>query len=332
MPHTPRRDALLPHMTSYDEAFSDSGEINWVPYTVFFHPRNHSSPVVNTDRLGFRYSTDAHGKPVSLADYGGAGPVNLLAGSSTAFGIGASSDAATLASLLSEAGPTWLNFGGRSFNAIQEYLLLALHQHLLPSVGEIVLLSGFNNLGLARQPASTLGEHGTFFMRGRYERLREQAPTLASVLLRGQRPDRGEPDPATLPLDEQIEFAVQTTGRALELWTVLARHLGARLTFVLQPLANWVRETPCPEEAKIFSELDEVGGFTETYGDILSVDAHTRYSRGLERIADDLGIRYVDSAPIFAGSLKPDDWAYVDRIHLTDEGHRRFADLLSAAI
>ncbi|GAA3746507.1 SGNH/GDSL hydrolase family protein [Salinactinospora qingdaonensis] len=319
-------------MPSYDEAFSDSGEINWTPYTIFFHPRNYSSPVVNTDRLGFRLSTDAGGRRVSLAEYAGPEPVNIMAGSSTTFGIGASSDATTLASLLSEAGPTWLNFGGRSFNAIQEYLLLALHQHLLPPVGEIVLLSGFNNLGLARQPVSTLGEHGTFFMHGRYERLREQPTKLSSILRGSSRADHGEPDTARLPLDEQIEFAITTTARALELWSILARHLGARLTYVLQPLANWVRENPCPEEAEIFAELDEVGGFTEMYGEILAAEVHTRYSRGLEQVTNDLGIRYVDSVPLFAESLKPEDWAYVDRIHFTDEGHRTFTDLLTSVI
>ena len=65
-------------------------------------------------------------------------------------------------------GRPWLNFGGRSFNSTQELLLFVLHRHLLPPVEEIVLLSGFNDLGLSRLPASLRGEHGAFFNCGDY--------------------------------------------------------------------------------------------------------------------------------------------------------------------
>ena len=43
----------------------------------------------------------------------------------------------------------WINFGGRSFNSTQELILFTLHRHLLPPIKEIVLFSGFNDLGLA---------------------------------------------------------------------------------------------------------------------------------------------------------------------------------------
>ncbi|MGX5693911.1 hypothetical protein ACWKWA_12190 [Dermacoccus abyssi] len=318
-------------MPAYAEAFSDGGEVAWSPYTIFFQPLEYRSAVVNTDQLGFRLSTNPRSAAVSVAEHGG-GRVNLLAGSSTAFGIGASGDEHTLASLLStpqRSGETWLNFSGRSFNSVQEYLLAALHHHRLESVDRIILLSGFNNLGLSRQPASVLDDHATFFMRQRYESLREDDGVFSGLLRRRslQRPSPSADD-AVLNLDRQIPFAVDTVARSLTLWSALAQHIGAELTFVLQPLANWVRDDPSREETEIFAELDEIGGFTQQYGEILTADVHAAYSRGLRDATKAVGLTYVDSIPAFAESISPEDWMYVDRIHFTDRGHAAFADLL----
>lgn len=321
-------------MEAYSAAFSDVGRVEWSPYTVYFHPRNYSSPVVNTDRLGFRIAHDQHGAAVSVAN-APATPVNLLAGSSTAFGIGASADDATLASLLATAGrtgETWLNLGGRSFNAIQEYILGALHQHMLPKVNEIVVLSGFNNLGLARQPTRFLGEHGTFFMRSRYDEVTQPHQRVPRGLRRAAPRSRDTAIEETLDLDAQIEFALETTQRALTLWASLAQLLGARLTFVLQPLANWVREVGSQEETEIFDELDRVGGFTDAYGDILDDDVRRRFSSGLANNAREIGLQYLDGVELFRKSLTPGTWAFVDRIHFTDAGHRIFADALVGAL
>ena len=38
---------LTPHMQAYSEEFADNGNINWLPYLMYFHPFGFSSPVVN---------------------------------------------------------------------------------------------------------------------------------------------------------------------------------------------------------------------------------------------------------------------------------------------
>ena len=38
---------LTPHMQAYSEEFTDNGNINWLPYLMYFHPFGFSSPVVN---------------------------------------------------------------------------------------------------------------------------------------------------------------------------------------------------------------------------------------------------------------------------------------------
>ena len=110
---------ITPYINSYSDEFADSGNIHWLPYTMYFHPFNYRSEVVNTDSSGFRYSILGNQK-YSVADHTKIDACRLIAGSSTVFGIGASSDHHTLASRMSENDQErvpWINFGGRSFNS-----------------------------------------------------------------------------------------------------------------------------------------------------------------------------------------------------------------------
>lgn len=56
---------------------------------MYFNPFGFSSPVVNTDASGFRY-TEARNRSYSVSDLKGESRVRVLAGNLTVFGIGAS--------------------------------------------------------------------------------------------------------------------------------------------------------------------------------------------------------------------------------------------------
>ncbi|MEE1991747.1 SGNH/GDSL hydrolase family protein [Pseudomonas syringae pv. syringae] len=325
--------ALTPQMAEYEQKFTDSGEVRWLPYLMYFHPSNHYSPVINTDKIGFRYSV-AQGTRYSVAnakEHGQA--VRLLAGSSTVFGIGASNDSCTLSSCLTKNDvrkERWLNFGGRSFNSTQELMLLVLNRHYLPKVDEIVLFSGFNNLGLARQPQEYVGEHGAFFNCNQFfdalmpKRSARSLWGLTDLFGNGR-----EPEAYTIPsIQEQIDYAADLTLQHLDIWRALAKDLGAKLTFILQPLAGWVRQTGCRQEEELFAELDKLGNFTEVYGDILQTSVRESYAQRLKEGAQNMGVGFVDITPLLAESLGPQDWQFVDRIHFTDAGN----DLVSKII
>jgi hypothetical protein len=331
------RSELTPHMSAYAEQFADDSAVRWLPHLIYFHPAHYRSQVVNTDEHGFRYSCRGDTR-YSVADPAGCDSVRLIAGSSTVFGIGASADRWTLASRMSERDrrpQPWLNFGGRSFNSAQELLLLVLYRHLLPAVEEIVLFSGFNNLGLARQPAGAHTEHGAFFMYRRWLAAfdgREPRPDrgLRGMLRARPRPDEPEPEPPDLP--EQLRRAADLTIRHLEGWRVLAADWGAKLTYVLQPLAGWVRPHGTAEEEALFAELDAAGHFSTEYGDILHPDVCARYAALLESGAKAMGVGFVNLNPILSECLRPDQWLFVDRIHLTDSGHDLVARKVLEAI
>ncbi|MEU0273425.1 SGNH/GDSL hydrolase family protein [Streptomyces sp. NPDC006307] len=333
------RATLTPQMLQYAEKFDDRGDVRWMPYLMYFHAADHRSEVVNTDRLGFRLSHGPDGQTASVGRPLPEGPVRLFAGSSTSFGIGASADRHTLPSRLwSKHAPSvpWLNFAGRSHNSTQELLLFTLYRHLLPQVDEIVLFSGFNDLGLSRLPSSIRGDSGAFFncndFYGQMEELRARSRKASAGrgLFGGRRQQAPEPVDTRVPdLAEQIDIGSELTLRHLDSWRLLAEGMDAKLTFVLQPLATWVREEPAPQEKLIFEELDSISNFGAVYGDISSMDARETYSKALQAGCEQMGVRYLDSNPVIADAIGKDDWLFVDRIHFTDEGHDLVAGLLA---
>jgi hypothetical protein len=336
------RSRLTPHMLQYDEQFSDSGEISWLPYIMYFHPRDYRSGVVNTDSLGFRYATSGDGR-IAVENGREHETVNVLAGSSTVFGIGATSDAATMASRMNhherESSPPWLNFAGRSHNSAQELILYALTKHRLPRTEQIVLFSGFNDLGLARLPVTRRLESGAFFMCNTFfERLGSSSNGAGGggLLARLRRPRGNDALTAAgddvLELDEQIEYAADLVLRHLDVWRALATDAGARLTFVLQPLASWVRETGTDEETALFAYLDELGRFSDMYGEIARPEVGREYAARLRDGCERMGVRFVDISPILAGAIGPGDWMFVDRIHYTDFGYDLVARLVLDAL
>jgi hypothetical protein len=329
---------LTPQMLHYTEQLYENGKLHWLPYVMYFHPAFHRSAVANTDRLGFRVSR--HG--TEEASVGGpwqAGPVNVLVGGSTAFGVGATTDAGTASSRLWSRYATehaWLNFGGRAHNSAQELINFLLHRHLLPEIRNIVLFSGLNNLGLTRLPARMRGEHGAFYHCAEFNDImhevhRPPRPFALSQLLRRERSAAVPRDvsPPVPPAAKQVEIAADLTLRHLGGWRLLADALGATLSFALQPLATWVRDRPALTEQLLFAELDEVFNFRQAYGDIVPPDVGRDYAAALRAGCEKLGVPFVDLSPLLADAVAPDDWIFVDRAHLTDLGYDVVASLIA---
>lgn len=323
------RTRLTPHTFEYEEQKINNGrDVNWVPYSMFFHPGNYRSPVVNTDAYGFRYS-ERDDVAYSAGDLKGADAVRLIVGSSTVFGIGATTDRWTLASRLSandrRVAP-WVNFGGLAFNSTQELLLMTLYRHLLPKVEEIVLFSGFNTLALARLSVDPrLAHNGAFFNCNQYFEMIDAADQGKGAVKNWLSRTMAQPASAavapSVPIDQQIAIACELTLRHLATWRALAKDCGARLTYVLQPLSGWVRPRGCAEEEALFDEFNQLGNFTQMYGDILDKSTCFDFAARLKAGTDKLDINFVNLSPSLTDSLQPDQWLFVDRIHFTDQGH-----------
>lgn len=336
---TLHRDRLTPQMREYD-SFNDPGQMNHQPYLMYFHRPNFTSPTINTDRSGFRISHGPDGERASASGHVPQGPVRVLTGSSTALGLGATSDAHTLASLLwsryAPAGP-WLNFAGRCYNSTQETLLFTLYRHLLPEIDEVVIFSGLNDLTVGRLPEWQQGDHGAFFFCGEYfeamDELRER--NRKSSKLFGRRAERAQTiathQDVRRDIGKVIDAAADLTLRHLDTWRRVAGP-ETRISYVLQPMALWMRDTRSPEEKLLFEEIDRIsklGTWKELYGDISTREVSRAFADALRVGCEKKNVRFFDLNPAVAEASDPQEWLFVDRAHYTDHGHDLVARVLA---
>jgi hypothetical protein len=331
MPAQSKRYELTPQMRDYD-AMKDPAHRNYVPYLMYFHRTNFVSPSVNTDRSGFRISTGPGGVTASAAGSLPPGPVRILAGGSSALGVGATNDSHTLASLLwSRYAPSapWLNFGSYCFNPTQEVLLLALYRHLLGDIDEIVILSGVNAIIMAQLPEWQQGDSGAFFFCGEYfekmAELRRAAGPRTKIFGR-----RGEESPTISTVDDLrrdpqavIASATEMTHRQFDIWRRIAGP-ETRISYVLQPMTRWMPYAYAPQEQTLFDEYDrmsELGPWDEVYADIASTAFADAFAAALSAACASRGVNFVNLNPVVAELVGEADWMFVDRVHYNDTGH-----------
>ena len=259
--------------------------------------------------------------------------MNLLVGGSAALGYGATSDELSVASRLAAQDPDgtpWLNLAGHCFNSAQELLLYVMHHHRLPRVDQIVVMGGFNTLVMARLPEFIRGGFPPFYFCGEYfDKFDEIAVANGGSPSSTDLPRWPYEATALPPIDETLTRGATETIQRLSTWVQLAGAAGARLTFLMQPLATWVRE-PNAEEAELFGELDrisQIGTWEGLYGDISRPEAGQSYSDRLARGSEALGVGFGNLVHDLR-DRPSDEWLFVDRAHFTDHGN----DLVAAAI
>lgn len=324
------RQRLTPQMRAYDELGRP-----WVPHLMYFHEPDYSSEVVSTDARGFRTTRDRHGRRVDLESADGDGPLCVLAGGSTAFGVGATSDAATIPSLLTRRGDArWLNFGGRAFSSTQELLLFVFHGARLRGVRRVVLLSGVNNLLLFYLSSEYSSDYGAFFGASEHRPRGEPTGGLRGLL----RPFTRTRAPRELvrPIRDHDAERNDLSGviaRDLHAWQLLARAMGFELTYALQPLAGWLDRRLAPEEVRLFAELDDHQGeaWCRVLREKMGPAQHAWLAATIGEHCRELGIRFVDVGAALTARRLDGRWLFVDRVHLTDEGHAHVAEILTEA-
>ncbi|NIE73157.1 hypothetical protein F3J45_01585 [Pantoea sp. Ap-967] len=314
------------------------------PHTLHVHESGYRSGTINTDALGLRYSHCA-GKRFSASERGGAARVNLLVGGSTALGIGASCDEHSVASHLSAlTGEVWLSLAGCGLNASQELLLFLTHQHRLGEVGHVVLLSGLNTLAhealgevLAGPPdpqqARAYQAYLNSFNEGMPALGPAPRPSLWQRLGQALAPRRPPPAPAwqlSAP-EKRLVRAADNIGRTLRQWERLLADSHATLTFILQPLLPWCRETlPAGEQAMLAALEQQPSNFDRLLEGAFDSQLHMAFFRRIKHQADPVPCydmnSMLSSSPVFASDL------FIDRLHLNDLGNNALAKVITAKL
>ncbi|QCI12005.1 hypothetical protein E6B08_11845 [Pseudomonas putida] len=314
------------------------------PHTLHVHESGYRSGTINTDALGLRYSHCA-GKRFSAAERGGAPRVNLLVGGSTALGIGASGDEHTVASHLSMlTGEVWLSLAGCGLNASQELLLFLSHQHRFGQIGHVVLLSGLNSLA-----HEALGE----VLDGAQEPLQAAAyQDFLNAFSEGVTGGDGQrrkpfwrrwmqalaphpvPPPITWSLsapNKRLTRAADSIGRTLLQWDRLLAGSHTSLTFILQPLLPWCRDTlPAGEQAALEALERQPANFDRLLDGVFDSQLHSAFFRRIKQQADPVPCydmnSMLSSSPVFGADL------FIDRLHLNDLGNNALAKVITAKL
>ena len=303
-------------MRDYDELGTRQ---EWVPYLMYFNPRNAASKSVSTDDRGFRNTTGGQNKKSTA----------LLIGGSTVFGIGATSDGATITSRLNELTEhSWLNFGGRAFNSTQEAMLVHL-SNTTKVDGPIVAMSGINNLTRFLLPGNFSPMYGAFFQQSFFEKQMATAAVgnreLLRMLVNGllNKFDIGKGVAPLSPSETRTKAdaysaMLKVFERDCEYLQMFAKHHGTTASFALQPFAPWMSKTLSTQETQLFALLDQEGeGFSLVLKEL--TDYKEKYSQDLRTICSRVGMKYFDLNE--APALQLPDWLFVDRAHLTDAGY-----------
>jgi hypothetical protein len=297
------------------------------PYLAHTYRPGSSTRLFTIDDEGFRISTSPKGNvdSASWVTHGGGG---LVVGASTAFGVGASSDAATLPSqLASLTGVPQLNLGIPGGNSMQQLHALFPFLHAASSV---VVFSGWTSLLAQLRTKKPEGPFGATFFE-RIFRVVETEPLFnIAELITGARtaeqvavpPVRTEGEPVE---EESLLRMKAALAHQLRDLALLARAVpdSGKLVFCLQPLADPMTRDLVAEEQESFDyQLPVFGPFRE-----FVAKNWEYYSGQLAAGCAEIGIEYVDvSADRFEG------WSFYDATHLTDHGYRQAAEIVSNAL
>ncbi|EKT4523193.1 hypothetical protein QEM13_002447 [Pseudomonas putida] len=314
------------------------------PHTLYMHERGYRSGTINTDSLGMRYSHCGE-KRFSVAEHHGTKRVNLLVGGSTTLGIGASSDEYTVASYLSAlTGEVWLSLAGCGLNATQELLMFLTHQHRFGEIGHVVVLSGLNTLAheaLDEVFACEQGQEQALSYLGLLNSFNEgvqhtEAPRSSSLWQRlGQAlAPRRHPSPPNWTLsapDKRLARAAETIGRTLRQWDRLLADGHTTLTFILQPLMPWCRDSlPAAEQGMLDTLQRQPTNFDRLLADVFDNELHMTFFRRIKAQAESVPCYdmncMLSSSPVFSEPL------FVDRLHFNDLGNSALAKVITAKL
>lgn len=346
-----RRYEIIPHMCEYDKI----GDI-WLPYIMFYNQEDYSSPVVNTDSRGFRFSIK---NSLVVKDFQNENdlPVGIVIGGSTAFGVGATNDSKTISSLLNaESDLLWFNFGGRAFNSTQEILLFLLNHHHVKNIKKVVIFSGINNLAIYYSSNKFNRGYGSFFFHSQFNKQMNYGTidnkkkiilAMANFIFHKRVDDIinykylskrdfirklfweiGHGHSVKEVVVDDLENSTNDKKdilnifeRDLSNWQLLSNALGFKIYYVLQPFANWMARTKSKEEEDLFSILDEYRPAWKVLKNKIGPDLYLWFRESLGEICEKFRINFIDMNSLLLNQDLDEKWLFVDRIHLTDLGY-----------
>jgi len=263
----------------------------------------------------------------------GAHRVNIVVGGSTAFGVGASHDGATVSSCLHKhTGEIWINLGIRGAVSFQEYIALVQVITKFASVDKIFFLSGINDL-YRNLSDSELCEYDKRFgfeneLLSYFSPRRIALGYLLTILTRknlnefltGEPPTEEAYDP-----DKSMQQYSRQYARNFQLYAALAKQFCCEIIFGFQPFFHYAKKMGCGREVEAIkrSEINQKNTNWCEVRDRIT-NAIQMASTFLQKEAAENNIKYIDLNTSFGESEE----LFVDSVHLTDVGYSRISEVI----
>lgn len=339
----------LPQMEEYDNLSQD-----FALYSMFTHTKNFSGFHITTDNYGFRYS-EFENKLISLeTELFSQKKTNLIIGGSTVFGVGASNDQNTISSYLSKkTNERWINIGLRAGNSFQEYLNLIKILGKLKNIGEIVFLSGLNDIymNLAFDKSNFLDDlifnqtdienFMNKFRLSQHSRKKiilasfisvfKKVKTLDIIHLKTVKDMINFKKVKTSLKKESEDELFSIFERNFLLYSALEKTLkNTSIYFFLQPYFYWVDKKSNLKEDEIIEYLNNKSETSSYIYKKINSSLHNKVSKKLNDFSQKYKLNFFDLNNENFGSKE--DFIFADRVHLTDLGNKITAEMISKYI
>jgi hypothetical protein len=318
---------------------------------------NFRSAICNTDCYGLRFNSSKYviSKKESVFDTCIDKKKSLFVGSSTTFGVGATSDEKTIPSILSGSSDYFFyNFGGRAFNGFQEIILTQLMINKIYSVKKILLLSGIPDIYMTYNINFNSSFPGPFFFNGSFIQVMNELnlgfkkrllrlffpnldiennnftmKNLIYLLLNYKNVNNNKIN-SVFP---KINLA-QIVSRNINLWKSLSKSTDCELIFFFPPFISWSKS-----KNDYTKEEMEISTFIESIDDPNNSAAYKEIEKDyvkivklFEECCKNNKIKFYDCNSVFQSDENKRKWLFVDKVHLTDCGNKIISDYILSKI
>ena len=316
---------LTPQMKLYNQI-----GFEWKPFLMNLQKVNFRSDVVNTDLFGLRFNKTIESNSIFETKKNEKKKAALV-GSSTVFGVGATSDIFTIPSVLSDVSNIhYYNIGGRAYSGFQEIILFNSLINNFKDIEEIILFSGLNDIFLDRyidEYDQVLGP--MFFNNQFYNLMNKGSQTWKKKIIENMLEFFKKKQKIEPTKKKNIKEIIK---RNLKCWSIIRAGLNTKLCFFLQPFANWCNRELSNEEKIIFGELDKISVKTNKTLQRMDITLYNEFKLFIKNICNEYEIKFFDCNDYLSDKQFDRKWIFVDRVHLTDMGNKNIANFIKSKI
>lgn len=327
------------------------------PFVMYVNQPNFRSEPVNTNSLGFREEYWLNSALDWEATKEHSTSCDLLVGSSTAFGVDASSDRGTITHFLntSRTERPVINLGVRGAMPQQELLTYWIARRHLPPPKNIVILSGVNLASFSAMPDTLFYKDfgGVFVEQYCFSLLSEQykkfyyspmelsrsrlidyicarvdkSSWMRRLMMAAFPPEaRFRPERPSWKFNEKCGHLIGLLENDLDLWRLIQAD-GVKVHFVLQPAVGWTKKPLADAEQAIMREDRKLDPTLDIYA---NSEFYQFYMPRIRDLCERRGIAFYDANAWLDEEHHARQNYFTDVCHMNDAGYAAMAQLLAS--